>query len=169
MRLTRVQKRQFVLSVMADVPQIDYEAKANDLLTKALLEKAPKEVQKLYRLEPRWLASNYVYVGDWCIHTRLLPPDITRRNYVEDTMPEVHAKCTVLVYKHNAQKEAYNTLFNKVAAIIEGCATLKQAQERMPELVKYLPQPLGGGTPNLPSTTDVLDSLTKAGWPKGGE
>ena len=84
-----------------------------------------------------------------------------RRDFVAAVMADVPS----VDYK---QQEESLVVAALLEAVISGCTTLKQAQERLPEFVKYLPQPERKATPNLPSTTDVFDSLTKAGWPKGG-
>ena len=168
MRLTNKHRCAFVVAVMADVPSVDYKQQEESLVVAALLEAAPATVRELYKDDPRWLNLRYTYTPIQCLYSGLLPPGAGVHGYLAKNMPEVFSKCELLADKHHAQEAERAVLQNKVRAVISGCATLKQAKERLPEFVKYLPQPERKATPNLPSTTDVFDSLTKAGWPKGG-
>ena len=163
MRLTNKHRCAFVAAVMADVPSVDYTEKVKALVNAALFKAAPATVKKLYKEDPSWLAPRGASTPAGHVYTPLVPPDFKREKFLP-----MLAQCKVLAEKLKAQEEERTTLQRKVWAMIRGCTTLKQAQERLPEFAKYLPQPPDSGTPNLPTTTDVLDSLTKAGWPKGG-
>ena len=163
MRLTNKHRCDIVAAVMKDVPSVDYTEKVKTLVNAALFKAAPATVKKLYKEDPSWLAPRGVNTPAGYVYSPLVPPDFKREKFLP-----MLAQCKGLADKLKEQDEAHTALQRKVWAMIRGCTTLKQAQERLPEFAKYLPQSPTGGTPNLPATTDVLDSLTKAGWPKGG-
>lgn len=63
-----------------------------------------------------------------------------------------------------------NALKAKLTAAIAACFTLKQAKERLPEFVKYLPTDRDStGTSNLPAVANLVADLVQLGWPKDKE
>lgn len=84
-----------------------------------------------------------------------------------DEDPAFVAEMRELKSAWDAQTASRNALESKLNAIIGGCTTLKQAMERLPEFVKYLPQERGGKViSTLPAIANVVADLTAAGWPK---
>ena len=79
---------------------------------------------------------------------------------------ELDVKVAAIAKKHIAQAEKRESLREGVRGIIEACSTLKQAQERLPEFVDYLPLDRSNqAMANTPAIANVVGELVKAGWP----
>jgi len=160
MKLTNADRDAFVLAVMEDVPKIDYDELARNLILKTAADKLPKEVKAVWKNpELRGFVHCGTYYNLPSPLSSLRIPDVT---FDRPEKLEEYANAA------KEQKASINSLRDKVRGLIYGCTTLKQATERLPEFVKYLPRDRDGSKLiNLPMTTDVVSELTKAGWPKG--
>ncbi len=49
--------------------------------------------------------------------------------------------------------------------VVEGCNTVKQLKEALPEFAKYAPHE-EATSKNLPALANVVAEFSKAGWPK---
>lgn len=164
MKLTNDDRNAFVRAVMDDVPQIDYQKQAADLVLVEAVKKLPPKVAALWAdktLRPYvamcQLGHAFGYAEVPC------HPDVTL-NLPKDVLDAV-GKLTSLRYE---QQSARNVLKSKVLATIKGCNTLKQAKAALPEFEKYLPKEREStGVGNLPAVANLVADLTKAGWPKG--
>lgn len=69
------------------------------------------------------------------------------------------------IYKANIEaNKAYNNAMQGLRAVADGCTNLKQLQDTLPELVKYM---VGEDKPapfNLPAITGTVDALKALGW-----
>lgn len=167
-RLTKYQREAFVEAVMQDVPTIDYEKQAHDLVKNAALAALPPKVREIaqdkslnHYLETtnHWFGYNHgnfssvtVYQGRQCSYMT----------------PEVEAKLEEIIELAKAQDERLNETRSKVKAAIGGCTTDRMARERLPEFIKYLPEP-EEKTPYLPAVANIVADLVSLGWPKDGE
>lgn len=169
MKLTKSDRDAFVRAVMDDVPQVDYDEEAKKLAQAALLDAMPKKVRAAYDAHPEYFKSKSVetpyHLRD--LHVFGVPDSGGYGCLRTDSFIEVWAELQHLAERKDAQKEKLSRLREKLAAVIGGCSTLKQAQERLPEFIKYLPADrTGTGVSGLPVVANVVADLTAAGWPK---
>ena len=165
MRLTKLDKECFVDSVMGDVPQIDYDEQAAAICMAWAIERLPAEVAVVYKKFPGWIEARQLSTPRGLNSTYV--PMLERMWNTSDDQPELWAKLVPLSEAAQAQCEARRELKSKVMAAIYGCSTLKQAQDRLPEFKKYLPEDCNGtSTANLPATANLVTELMAAGWPK---
>lgn len=163
MNLNKYDREAFVRAVMDDVPSTDYVTQMRDLGTKTAVASLPPEVQVVLEKHPDYLERGSVGMpGRNSLY-------MVRPSYriLQDGYPEVWAELVELESKNREQAARREALEAKLKAIIEGCRTLKQAKERLPEFEKYLPAERGvTGTTNLP-VANLVAELNAAGWPKG--
>jgi hypothetical protein len=165
MRLTKFDREAFVRAVMADVPTVDYDEQAKQLMQQAAYDAMPAKVKAVYddkdarkylkceyySFFPGCLANAYIYRS-----TNWQHPDATDKALRELEVQKV------------AQEIALNELKAKLTGIINSCNTLKKAKELLPEFEKYLPEERDTVvTNNLPAVTGLVTDLMKLGWPKG--
>lgn len=166
MKLSASDRDAFVTAVMGDVPRIDYEGQAKDMVRAECVAKLPPKVRALWddkELRGFVRCDSYQHVYGFTGSVAVPPVGYTM---TAATTKKVKA----LADKHAAQRKQRDALRDKVKAVIQGCTTLKQARERLPEFAKYLPAERGStGATDLPAVANVVADLTKAGWPKGKE
>lgn len=168
MRLTNSDRDAFVRAVMDDVPHIDYDDLAREIVTPIAAATLPEPLRPFVISHPNLFKTFYVSMpGSLCSIWVVRDPDL-KDDFIRAEHKDVWRELDRLAqYKHK-QKEARAQLNQQVAATIAGCTTLKQATERLPEFIKYLPKDRDGfGTANLPVVSNLVANLTKAGWPKG--
>lgn len=163
MKLNNSDRDAFVHAVMKDVPEVDYQEQVNKLVIAAAVAKLPPKVRAIWNDgELRGFVKT-----DKCYR---IPGYRLCNVMVPDTnfeTPELATQVEVIACKAQEQKNLRQELRQKVNGLIYGCTTLKQATERLPEFVKYLPQDRDGtGVINLPAVSNVVADLAKAGWPK---
>lgn len=167
MKLTVADRNAFVNAAMGDVPKIEYQAQVQKLIADDAFKQLPKPIQDIVKkgdyveyLEGRW----FYMEGQRCLGTVKI---YNIRGGYEPTV-EVKEKVNELHGLHEAQSKNHKDLRDKLQATIYACTTLKMAKERLPEeLHKYLPQERGAsGLANLPMVANLMDEMTKAGWPK---
>lgn len=166
MRLNKSDKQAFVLAVMADVPQIDYQAKARALVDQEIRAQLPTAVRAVYddkKTRP-YLGNAYVslpgyfscgyFDGAACY---------SMTSGLRDTL-------SALSDEARAQETRRRDLKNRIEGVIESCTTLKRAKELLPEFEKYLPAERGTVIDrSVPVISNIVADLTAAGWPKGQE
>lgn len=166
MKLTKTDKEAFVRAVMADVPAVDYNEVCRALCMAWAISNMPGEVRTAYErfpdyFENRHLGTPYSLSDVWVPMSTGL--DKSERAYVE-LMLELEK----LAVNAKRQQAKICDLRDKLKTSIACCNTLKQAQERLPELVSYLPADRENtGIKNLPAVINPIAELTAAGWPKG--
>ena len=163
MNLNKYDREAFVRAVMDDVPSTDYVTQMRDLGAKTVIASLPPEVKGVLEKHPEYLERGGVVMpGSGNLYMVRPNPRVLRDGY-----PEVWAELVELESKNREQAARREALEAKLKAIIEGCRTLKQAKERLPEFEKYLPAERGvTGTTNLP-VANLVAELIAAGWPKG--
>jgi len=160
MKLTNSDRDAFVSAVMSDVPLVDHSEQARKIVLAAAAAKLPKE------LKPIWADTNLRgFIGTSEHFSMPYPLGTARVPPVTFTPPK---ELEGLAEAAKAQSSTRDALRRKVRAVISGCSTLKQATERLPEFVKYLPWDRNGSsTVDLPAIANVVTDLLAAGWPKG--
>lgn len=165
MRLTNMDRDAFITAVMDDVPKIDYQTQAEKIAREGLDKSLPEDLLAVVKKYPQHFDTSTVRLPSPLNNIAVRGP----YNYSSlEKLPKVEAELDKLAAKYQLQKEARRDLRTKIHGAIYGCTTLKAAQERLPEFVKYLPKDRDGTlTPNLPAVVNLVADLTKAGWPKG--
>jgi hypothetical protein len=161
MKLTKYDRDAFISSVMHDTPSVDYAEQARALVHKEAVAKAPQKIKSIYSdnsLRGFLKFDKYYNMPH--------PLGSVRTLDTEFKNDELNEKLNELAKKHKEQSGLRNDLSNKVKAVIYACSTLKQATERLPEFIKYLPKNRDEITSGVPSVVGLVEDLTKAGWPK---
>ena len=168
MKLTKALRQAFVLAVMADVPEIDYEEQIQITLQKGLDDNFFKlfgtERKKLS--DAGWMGPNlYVEINSGIYW--LYGPchrDGDERLVGEEAMK----KARELSAKLKQQREDRRKLEEMLTSVAAGCTTRKALAEALPEFEKYLPSTPAAPAANLPALANVVSAFVQAGWPKGG-
>lgn len=156
MRLNSYTKSSIVRAIMQDLPAIDKEKRRADLQA-ALVKAMSPAARKLFKESPFALRTHHVgdmiYDGrDWS--TR----DITSGDVNAATIDE-------LCKPYKEEDDARYAAKRKLEGIVEGCSTLKQLQNLLPEFKHYMPTETAP-TKNLPAVANMVADLSKLGWPK---
>jgi hypothetical protein len=189
MNLNKTHKAKIVRDIMADIPMVDYTAKAHSLLQAKAIEKMPPEVRAVYDnpdLRP-WLAVRFastpshisgsyiIWQREWLegIGSTLYAYRIHHNGAAEDRafLMEVQEPLAALAKAAEEQWKARRSMEEKLETVLRGIRTLKQANTLLePELHKYLPaEPPKDMKPAQASTAlvpYVVAGLREMGWPK---
>ncbi len=167
MKLTKTDKGAFVRAVMQEVPKIDYDEAIRKRLLEEEIKQAPPKLAAILMdnsmrglLKQEYCGYRAQYAG-WYITW----PEFK-------LSPELRAELDQLISLKTKQNTTRYELEKSVGALIESCSTLKQARERLPEFVKYLPADRATtGATNLPAplVADTVVELVKNGWPAGAK
>lgn len=186
MQLNKKHRDEFVRRVMEDVPQIDYMTQAEDFVRKELakLRKAAGLADfDNDRLEFRRICVStweHKETGVWSAQKQdgwssdYRTPTFVNQgqygvSYKECQELEKHPELIALRDKYIAQQNERNELSNRVRAVIDGCNTLKQATDALPEFAKYLPEEAPKADRTLPVVGNLVAELATKGWPKSGK
>lgn len=156
MRLTKAMKEEIVSSILRDVPKVDHTDKIVALVQRYAYDSLPDELKAV----PKAMLQAYLDRGtvwdDLCI-TCSISVITSKFEFRLERYPEL-AK---LVEEQKAAKEARSELKRTLINNIYAISTVKQFEQRYPELIKYLDRPVvHAGLPTFP----LADMLTKAGW-----
>lgn len=171
MKLNASQRQAFVLSVMADIPKVDFHQQFEKLIKEDMLAVAPPVVAALLK------DKEYAYIL-FTGGSNIRLPEIAECNYVRSVSSvsiyrgykisaEAAKKAKTLYLVANKQESLLSEMTEKIEAAILGCSTLKMALAVMPEFAKYLPTE-ADKTPGamLPMVANLAADLCKMGWPK---
>jgi hypothetical protein len=164
MRLTKFDREAFVRAVMADVPTVDYDEQAKQLVQKAARDAMPPKVQAVYDDKDTrgFLTCEFYAMPGSLANAYLYHP----KGWKHDA--KLDKKLQELAAGKKAQDQARQELRSKLKSIINNCSTLKKAKELLPEFEKYLPAERETvKADNLPAVTGLVTDLMKLGWPKG--
>jgi hypothetical protein len=163
MRLNKYDKEAFVAAVMADIPMIDYDEQAKNLVQKAAYEAMPAKVKAVYQDKDtrQFLKTGFYHHSPGCLQNFYIymPQDWKHGDDLDKQLRELEEAKVEQEVKRNDMKA-------KLTGIINSCNTLKQAKELLPEFEKYLPEERQQ-TKSLPAVSGLVADLTKLGWPKG--
>ena len=166
MRLIKSDKEAFVRSVLDDVPQIDYQAQVNKLVNDWAISKLPEQLAECYAKHSHYFEHNYFSTPGGLSNVYIVTPNLVYNG--KDVAPKLWGKLVEIADLKKEQSKKLDELESKLWATIDGCTTLKKAQERLPEFIKYLPTEREyTGTMNLPAVANLVTDLMVAGWPKG--
>ncbi len=162
MKLTHSDREAFVNAVIRDIPTIDYNEQARDLLITKASYLLPPKIQEIWN-DPTlrsFIIKNEYISTPYGLDSVYGPMSFTPDEELKSVLQE-------LADANKKQKSVIDTLRDKLKGMIKGCSTLKQAADLMPEFVKYLPEerrkPV---TKSLPALTSVVTELHDLGWPK---
>lgn len=160
-RLTTQIRNRIVSAVLADTPDTIAEdanklqAEIEEWAWSQLPAPCPEPLRPYIHLASVYMAEGEMYIQ--LPFGRVFGWDEQRQRVRE----EFGAKLKAIGARANARR----ALTDKLKASLNGCRTVKQLEERFPELAAYLPEP--DTAAQLPATTDLMDSLRAAGWPEG--
>lgn len=163
MKLTQTIRQAFVSAAMQDVPQIDYRAQAQALVTEAARMQLPPKVRAIYddkNLRHFVETTSFYAVGQYVY----VPMGKGERLKLNDADQK---KLDALVEANKAQDERRFDLQQKLHACALACTTRKALVEMLPEFEKYLPADEAAANRALPVVANVVTDFMKAGWPKG--
>lgn len=165
-RLTARLREAFVLSVMNDVPEVDYVGQVRKFVQERVCERMPPSVFAVYDNKTlRHLLSNDTFflpvgglgVSVYCL--RLLDSNPLTAEDKDEVRRLSDARAD--------QRKSRRATRERLSQLIAGFTTIESAAKALPELAKYLPTPAPKPTPNLPAVTGIIADLSKLGWPKG--
>ena len=164
MKLTKSDREAFVKACLDDVPSVDYHEVARTKAMAWAKARMPDCVAKTYELDTNWINTVWVPMpGSIC---DVYLPVIGEHDCIEKLDPDFWKELNELNVKNREQSKTQQKLREELTGAIAQCSTLKQAQERLPEFVKYLPADRSGERMvNLP-VANLISHLTAAGWPK---
>ena len=167
MRLTKSDKEAFVRAVMDDVPNVDYHEQVRSKLKAWGIESLPEEMRPLAKKYPDYFNAHYIGTPAYCPSVKTICDPNWSWSGFQEREPAKYAELVALGELEGEQQKTRDALRRKITGLINECSTLKTAQQRLPEFVKYLPAERDvTGTVNLP-VANVLAELTNLGWPKG--
>jgi len=166
-RLTKYQRQAFVTAVMHDVPTVNYEEQAHKLVKDAAIAILPPQIQAI--AADKKLCHYLDTTSHWFGYHKGNFGSVTvygghNGNYMTK---EVEEKLDAIVQLSQAQDERLNDMQAKLKGAIESCTTDKMARERLPEFIKYLPEP-EVKSQYLPAISNIVADLVTLGWPKDG-
>lgn len=166
MRLTQYDREAFVRSAMEDVPQIDFDVKAQKLINEHLKEVTPVDLQNTIAKYPDWFEAKSITTPS-PLHnfaTRLIPDVRNYRNLTH--FPKLLVKVEEIAKEKAKQTDVRYGLEQKLRGAIGSCSTLKAATELLPEFVKYLPSDRDGVKTcrQMPVIANLVTDLMNAGW-----
>lgn len=150
MRLTKHLRECFVRAVFNDVPTPVKPSVAD--VQAALYENFHPLIKAVFDNEEtrKHLSSRYYHVVG------------SNGNYVKCCGQDVD-KLPNVVTANNAF-EARQKAMQQLRAVADGCTNLKQLQESLPELIKYMVSEDKPTPVNLPAITGTVDALKSLGW-----
>lgn len=168
MRLNTYDRDAFVRSAMEDVPEIDFNAKAQKLVNDYLKKVIPVDLQNAATKYPEYFPARTVSTPSPLMNFahRLIPDDQSARNLTR--FPDLLVKVKEVAVLADKQADQRRMLEAKLRAAVAPCTTLKQALELLPEFAKYLPTERDGDKTcrSMPVVANLVADLMNAGWPK---
>lgn len=156
MKLTQTIRAQMLTNILADVPSIDYISQMTAIAKDLALRLAPKVIQEAYSYDPAIFQTRTKYMEGVYIYY----PYLSAESVELDSNKEIK----LLLGLNKAQAVKLGELRNVLIAQLNSCTTSNSVKERLPKLAKYLPEEKM--TADLPATTEAMDRLVAAGWPK---
>lgn len=169
MKLTKSDRDAFVRAVLNDIPRTDYDQMARDLVLKASKDALPDVLKNNWiEVEP-YIAQTYYWMPDGVGTCSGYAQHSASGGYAATVFPEISDRVKDIAAKARQQRAEREATKRELMTAIASCSTLKQAKERFPDLVKYLPaERVQAKTANVPAVRSevVMQALTRAGWKK---
>lgn len=164
MRLTTSMRDAFVRAALDDVPEVDYNEQAAQLVRKIDIERLPPDVRKLAKNPAlaSFLAHSYRTVAGF--HIMVHDADV-----VNNLPDDILARLTQMKAASSAQSETRRDLRTKLKGAAYSVGTRKALAELLPEFEKYLPTDPQQASRTVPALANIVADFTQAGWPKGGK
>lgn len=170
MKLTKFMREAFVRAAMQDVPSVNYNEQARELVQKAAKDMMPPAIQKLVKaggVELAYIRTGYLSmpgclsnVGVYC---RTDCPSLS------ELPADVQTQVRELEKAAKAQGEQRRDLQRQLEGAANSVTTRKALAELLPEFEKYLPADAPAACRSLPAIANVVAEFSKAGWPKGAK
>lgn len=169
MKLTKSDREAFVRAVMNDIPRTDYDRMTKDLVLQASKDALPDVIKSNWTEVEPYLSKNYYWGPDGCGSCTGYSFHGAGGEYAAKAFPAIAERLKNIAAQARQQRAEREATKGELMTAIGGCTTLKQAKERFPDLVKYLPADREPAkTTNVPAirTEAVMAALTRAGWKK---
>jgi len=166
MKLTKIHRQAFVRAVMQDVPTVNFDDQIHKFVKERAIEYLPpqlrpvaldKDLSGFLSMDTMWFEQHRTGVG--AVRVFAARSGGFRLNDKDQ------AHISKLMNEAERQIEDRKSLQERIEGVIASCITLRQATERLPEFVKYLPAEQEK-TNNLPAIANIVADLAKRGWPK---
>lgn len=162
MKLSNYIRDAFVRAAMDDVPQIDYDKQAADLVQADFVEQMPPKIKAMYRdKELRgWLGTETVCtpgrLSNVCVYGKALT-----------VTPGTATKLSELSDSKMTQDKQRLDLKQRLRAAAYSVTTRKALVALLPEFEKYLPADEQAALRTVPVVANLVTDFVKARWPKG--
>jgi len=148
---------------MADVPKVDYDEQALKLISDWETATMPAAIKRVIEECPDWIERQHLYTPGQLNNATAYAQK--SGYHIRYAFPELWSQLEDLADAKQEQCNRRHDLESKLTSTINGCSTLKQALELMPEFEKYLPSE-EAKTASLPMVSGMVAELMAAGWPK---
>ncbi len=166
--LSKYTKECIIRRIMADIPVDNIAQRAADAFLAAAVAALPPKVRAAYDDPETRNFINHARFGTNCgaIYGKAPAPIDTysTSGWVAFAGQEAWDALMKACADNRAQAQSRDKIKAELEANFASIRTVKQFQERFPELVKYLP-PSQQPVANLPATTALIDTLRAAGLP----
>ena len=161
-RLTKEMRKVFVDAVMKDVPRPAEETCSKELQN-ILRKHMPAAAVELLDTEPQWLENRCFtkYSQDYhgTVYMRVKWVD-----YDKDSLPQ---EAKDYVDRVGTLIDECDMFRDKLRAAVEGCKTIKDIKDALPELEKYCPDDTPAVKAGLPVVANLMAEAVRRGWPGG--
>jgi hypothetical protein len=155
MKLTKYQKQAIVLAIANDIPEIDVK-KRREKIQAAVVAAMSPSIRKIYRDMPHALKRQH----EWLVYDGL---EYTTRELIVGDLSDEQVQEILMPFQE--EERARSEAIDRLTKLVNGCSTLKQLREALPECEKYFPQE-GTKTQYPVVVANVVTDLMKLGWPK---
>lgn len=177
-RLTKELRETFVRAAMQDVPTPDEEL-CNKEFEQIIFDHMPPDVKAVFLNDPEWLEGQAIEVdADWNVRHSARDEglkDIYRQTgnfylrykwklWGEEALPDA-----AISYINNLKDILTKRvkLMIKLWGIAQGCTTVAQLKEALPDLAKYAPDDTPPAKKNIPVVANLMADVVALGWPGG--
>ena len=161
MKLSNTLKKAFVSAVMHDVPQVDYLEQTQKCGRKHVERLTPPEILDAIKKYPDWFEPNGYYTPGYLPMVYVLNPKGNRGLLEKDE--QAWQELTVIAEAYAQQEASREELELKLKGVVNGCNTLKQLKEALPEFEKYMPAESEPPSKNLPALANIVADFQAAG------
>lgn len=164
--LTKAIKDRMIRLIMADIPKPDIETLAKNEFVAAVEERLPDCIKQTLR-DPKWndfICQQRVTTDCGKIYFYCHGPNrylYKLDDWIEYAGAEAIEKLRTRCAEVRARDSQRATIQNELNGNFSSVRTIKQFEDRFPELAKYLPERTA--VANLPATNDLIEKLKAAG------
>lgn len=165
MKLTNYMREAFVRSAMNDVPEIDYNERAQKLVTAYVVSVAPAAIQKVLKAggsDSDWVTRTYTSMPGSLSSVYVPGPHVELISFPQHVRDEVKLLDEALSHQRAQRRE----LESNLSAAAKSVTTREALATLLPEFEKYLPASEQAACKTLPAVANIMAGFVKAGWPK---